>query len=150
MADTWTRIDVQRVAKDGIVARVLFSGSAILRGLPAWVPVYKCVYALIRRACAGLGGQPASGLRGGQSNPGPNPSCPNIDKKMGAKSYLSSIQSALALHTCYPGHKGHNPEVGSQLARAINIIDDVFNNCSHAACIPKRSNFRADYITAGS
>ena len=39
LADTWTRIDVQRVAKDAIVARVLFSGSAILRGLPAWVPV---------------------------------------------------------------------------------------------------------------
>ncbi|KAL0035059.1 hypothetical protein WJX79_009202 [Trebouxia sp. C0005] len=40
----------------------------------------------------------------------PNPSCPNIDKKMGAKSYVSSIQSALALHTRYPGHKGHNPK----------------------------------------
>ncbi|KAL0024493.1 hypothetical protein WJX77_009754 [Trebouxia sp. C0004] len=48
----------------------------------------------------------------------PNPSCPNIDKKMGAKSYVSSIQSALALHTRYPGHKGHNPKGSAWLSPA--------------------------------
>ena len=85
LADTYTGIDVQRVAKDAIVARVLFSGSAILRGLPAWVPVYKCVYALIRRACAGLGGQPASGLRGGQVEPWSEPVLPQYRQENGCK-----------------------------------------------------------------
>ena len=57
-------IDVQRVAKDASVARVLYTGSAILRGLPAWVPFLEAGCARFKkRKCASLGGQPASGLR---------------------------------------------------------------------------------------
>ncbi|DBA67734.1 TPA: hypothetical protein ACH3X2_001318 [Trebouxia sp. C0005] len=64
----------------------------------------------------------------------PNPSCPNIDKKMGAKSYVSSIQSALALHTRYPGHKGHNPKnaqmtLGAAPTKVPSI--DAPNCCGH-------------------
>lgn len=73
--------------------------------------------------------------------------CPNLDTVHDNEtSYMDSIGTAMSLHTRYPGHDGHTGPPGSQLARTLSLIDNVFTKCRARTCIHQQAQPLLDYL----
>lgn len=72
--------------------------------------------------------------------------CPALQTVQTEEAYASSISTALALHTRYPGHDGYQPVKDSQHERTIKLIDNVFHNCRTRSCVQYHSMPLVDYL----
>ena len=75
-----------------------------------------------------------------------DPACPHLDAVQDKQTFVNSIQATMSLHTRYPGHDGHTPKPGSQLARTIQVIDNVFDSCRDRHCILQHGSFLVDHL----